>query len=436
MTTDRHLERDLPAILGEIATGRYPDYIDDVLTTTAQRRQRPAWTFPERWLPVELVTQRAPVARMPWRQIGVLALIALLLATAIVGYVASQQTRLPAPFGPARNGQIVYADKGDIYSVDPRTGVAQAIVTGPETDLDPRFSRDGTKVVFERRLDRGKSQVLVANVDGSGLTLVTPEPVVLTKSVLGEHWDRYQFSPDGRSILIAMTSGAKPGISIAQSDGSGIRQIAFPLLRATEPSFRPDGSEILFVADGLMGNGHGVFGVDPASGAVRTIVEPSKVFDLALANWSPDGTRIAYARWGGPGEGTTVHARIISADGTGDRELPAPPDAVWSSGSEWSNDGNRLLIWRGSTPAFENARVAIVPADGSSPGTEIPYEGIINDGCCSAWEWAPDDSKVLGTPIGSSGEPLQQVIVDPVAGSIATAPWATTSDPTWQRVAP
>lgn len=102
MTTERHLERDLPAILGEIATGRYPDYIDDVLATTAQRRQRPTWTFPERWLPVELVTSRAPVARMPWRQLGVLALIALLLAAAIVGYVASQQARLTAPFGPAR----------------------------------------------------------------------------------------------------------------------------------------------------------------------------------------------------------------------------------------------------------------------------------------------------------------------------------------------
>lgn len=82
-----------------------------------------------------------------------------------------------------------------------------------------------------------------------------------------------------------------------------------------------------------------------------------------------------------------------------------------------------------------HVRVAVVPADGSSHGTEIPYEGIINAACCAAWEWAPDDSKIIGTPIGSSGEPLHQVIVDPVAGAIATAPWPTTSDPSWQRVA-
>jgi hypothetical protein len=151
-----------------------------------------------------------------------------------------------------------------------------------------------------------------------------------------------------------------------------------------------------------------------------------------------DGAQIAYSRWGGPGEGLTVHTRVISADGTGDRELPAPPDSVWSSGSEWSNDGTHLLILRSDTPTFDDVhvRVAVVPADGSSPGTEIPYEGIINAACCAAWEWAPDDSKIIGTPIGSSGEPLQQLIVDPVAGAISTAPWPTTSDPTWQRVAP
>jgi Tol biopolymer transport system component len=437
MTTDRHLERDLPAILGEIAMGRYPDYIDDVLVTTAQRRQRPAWTFPERWLPVELVTSRVGTTRMPWRQIGVLALIALLLATAIVGYVASQQTRLPAPFGPARNGHVVFADNGDIYSVDPRTSVALAIVSGPETDLDPRFSRDGTKAVFERRLDDGKSLVFVVEANGGGLTQVTPEPLVLTKSVLGEHWDRFQFSPDGQTVVIASSEHGVPGITIAQSDGSGIREVAVPPLAATEPSFRPDGSEILFVADGLPGKSHGIFAVNATSGTVRTIVEPSSEFDLAIANWSPNGAQIAYTRWGGPAEGLTVHTRIISADGKGDRELPAPHDALWSSGSEWSNDGTRLLMWRGYTPTFdEDVRVAVVPADGSSPGTEIPYAGIINAGCCAAWEWAPDDSKILGTPIDSNGEPLQQVIVDPVARVIATAPWTTTSDPTWQRLAP
>jgi Tol biopolymer transport system component len=229
---------------------------------------------------------------MPWRQLGVLALIALLLAAAIVGYVASQQARLPAPFGPARNGQVVYADKGDIYSVDPRTGVAQAIVTGPETDVDPRFSRDGTKVVFERRLDDGTSRVLVTQANGGGLTEVSPGPLVLTKSVLGEHWDRYQFSPDGQTVLIASYKNGVPGITIAKSDGTGARRIKTGIA-GFEPTYRPpNGAEILFVGRrGPDGDSHGLFVLDLSNGVLRTIVAPSFVFDLAMASWSPDGPR-------------------------------------------------------------------------------------------------------------------------------------------------
>ena len=39
MTAEPRLERDLPFILDEIVVGPYPDYIDDVLSTTARRRQ-------------------------------------------------------------------------------------------------------------------------------------------------------------------------------------------------------------------------------------------------------------------------------------------------------------------------------------------------------------------------------------------------------------
>jgi hypothetical protein len=150
MTNERHLERDLPAILGEIATGRYPDYIDDVLTTTARRRQRPAWTFPERWLAVELVTSRVGTTRMPWRQVGVLALIALLLAAALAVYIGSGTPHLPAPFGPADNGAIVYARNRDIVVRDSVTSAERILVGGPTDDHDPGFSPDGTSLLVIR----------------------------------------------------------------------------------------------------------------------------------------------------------------------------------------------------------------------------------------------------------------------------------------------
>jgi Tol biopolymer transport system component len=433
MTSPRRFEQDISALLADLYVAGAPTYRDDLVQQVARVRQRPAWTFPGRWLPMEIVTTRVPTTRVPWRQLGVLALLALLLAAALALYAGSQQVRVPAPFGPARNGLIAYAADGDIFTADPVSGVATAIVASPETDVGPRFSRDGTQIVFEREVAEG-SELYVVRPDGRGLTLLTPEPITLTESELGEPWDQYQFSPDGRSVLIAETGG----LVLAASDGSGSPIRIQAGMTVTEPSFRPpDGREILFVGR-YVGTNHGLFAVDPSSGDVRTIFQAPTGFDLGGASWSPDGSRIAYWMWGGPGSATQVTARthIISADGTGDRLLDVPPGVFWMMGSDWSNDGTRLFLVRGYSIGTDAARPAIVPADGSSLGVEIPYPGSLVSGCCGYFEWAPDDSMILGRPADGSGRPGQQIIIDPNSHAHRTAPWTSTSDPAWQRRAP
>ena len=70
MTPIDRFERQLPDRLAELAGARTPDYFDDLLAQTARTRQRPAWTFLERWLPMDLATPRAATARIPWRPIA------------------------------------------------------------------------------------------------------------------------------------------------------------------------------------------------------------------------------------------------------------------------------------------------------------------------------------------------------------------------------
>ena len=79
---------------------------------------------------MDITTRALPVARLPWRQLGVLALIALLLAVALAAYVGTQR-RVPPPFGPARNGLIPYISQGDIYVGDPVTGRTTLLLSGP-----------------------------------------------------------------------------------------------------------------------------------------------------------------------------------------------------------------------------------------------------------------------------------------------------------------
>ena len=145
MPSDR-IDR-LPVLLDELAQPRVPDYFDDLLGLTARTRQRPAWAFIQRWLPMLEIARQPVVAQPPWRAFGL-----LLLLMGVVGRPAPGCTRPkpPPPFGPAGNGLVVMARDGDIFTVDTRTGAATAIVTGPEIDADPVWSQDGTTMLFRR----------------------------------------------------------------------------------------------------------------------------------------------------------------------------------------------------------------------------------------------------------------------------------------------
>ena len=430
MPTDR-FERQLPVLLTELAEPRTPDYLDDLLVLTARTRQRPAWTFLERWIPmVDIARQPVIAPGIPWRSIGLGFLLVGLLLAAVAAFVVGTRPNLPPPFGPARNGLVAYATDGDIYAVDPVTGAATAVVTGPETDLDPQWSLDGTRFAFERMVqgDSGPGLLYVARADGTDLTLMTPKPLAVIEG--------YAFSPDGLEILLSASPRGIPTIFIANSDGSGICELDVGM-PATEPAWRPpDGAQIMFNSVGNIESGYnGLHAVNPDSGEVRTIIEPSIGRYRAQARWSPDGSQIVYYEWASSAN-ITARTHIISADGTGDRMLAIPPDAMWDAAQAWSNDGTRLIAIRGYTGGYEDVRAAVVPVDGSGLGIEVEYPGNINGECCSSWEWAPDDLSILGTPSDGAGRPLPQVLLDPVAGTSNTVPWTTVSHPTWQRLAP
>jgi TolB protein len=432
MTTDARFDRQLPAVLEDLYLGPTPTYRDEVMATALRTRQRPSWTFPGRWLPmVDIARQPVLAPRLPLRVVGLGLLLVALILAALVAVAIGSRPSLPAPFGPAGNGLIAFAKAGDIFLVDLASGQPSAVVTGPDLDQQPQWSRDGTKLAFERRPmvepNAGPISLYVARADGTGLTLVTPKAL--------DDIDSFSFSPDGRELLISGRVDAVPRILIAAADGSAIRQLDVGR-PATNASWRPPfGNEILFMEDGNGSDGYGgLYVVDAKSGAVRTIFEPVAGRYRAYAAWSPDGSRIAYSEWRDSPD-LTVRTHLVNADGTGDRVLPIPPGAVWESGQAWSNDGTRLLSIRGYDGSYGLSRAVARPVDGSGTGVEIDHPGTINGECCSAWEWAPDDSAILGTPSGTLGELLPQVVLDPIAGTTIAVPWSSTSSPAWQRVA-
>ena len=262
---DQRFDRALPNLFVELASASTPDYLEAAIERASSRPQRPAWTYPGRWLPVQITTQAAPVARMPWRQLGILALIGLLIAVAAVAYVGTRRNPSPAPpFGLAANGAIAMERGGDIVSVDHATSAVTQVTTGPEVDSAPVFFRDGTRIAFERRVEGPGDQrlIMVANADGSGLSQATPEPLA------GLQW--WTLSPDGRDLLVATNDGGASKLAMLAVDGSREPtpiDISLPNNSAElEPaSYRPpDGREILVVAKPAGSATRGIYVVDAA----------------------------------------------------------------------------------------------------------------------------------------------------------------------------
>lgn len=431
MSSDR-FDRRLPEILDEISQPRRPDYFDDLVGLSARTRQRPAWTLLERWLPVvDIARQPAFARQVPWRPLAVLAVI-LLLIVASLAWVIGSRHPLPAPFGPARNGLVVYAKDGHIFTADPVSGTSTAIVSGPGNDINPRWSDDGTRVAFERIADDGSNSgdVYTVRADGSDLIRVT------TQALAGI--TTYAFSPNGKEILITASANGIPAVFITEADGSApIRQVAVPG-RATDAAWRPpDGSEILVMDEGTDQNGTdtGLYAVGVADGKIRTILKGADAAGRfrGHATWSPDGSMISFGEWTGVNS-IDVQTHVINANGTGDRVLPIPTGAVWQAPFSWSNDGTRLFAIRGYSGGVDRSRPVIVPVVGSEPGVEIGSAS--GTGSLPDWTWAPDDSSILGTPSDAAGTLLDQVLLDPVTRTSRTLPWSSLSQPSWQRIAP
>jgi dipeptidyl aminopeptidase/acylaminoacyl peptidase len=430
MTSPRRFEQDLPALLADMYVAGTPDYRDDLVQQVARVRQRPAWTFPGRWLPMELATERVPMTRLPMRQLGVLALITILIAAMFAVYIGSQQRRLPEPFGRAANGSVAFVTDGDIYIADPVTGKTTAIVVGPEIDDRPVYSLDGTRVVFERKVegDGGvrPGMLFVAGDDGRGLVQVTPEPLA--------GLDSWSFSPDGRSIVALVVRQAGPAIMVLASDGSG--EAAYFDVGATlndgPPQYRPDGTEIMFIGREPAQANRGVYALSPETGEVRSVIPPpAGSMDIFGASWSPDGAHLAYGTHDTSAEALTSRTHVVAVDGTGDLAVDTSPESIADAGFAWSNDGTRLIVARYYSGDGSKADSAILPIDRSSQGIKIACPPGAPAGDCTAdWSWSPDDSLLLGT-IGDS-----QFLADPATGQIRVAPWTATGHPAWQRVAP
>jgi dipeptidyl aminopeptidase/acylaminoacyl peptidase len=430
----QRFDRALPELFVELANARTPDYLEAAIEHASSRPQRPSWTFPGRWIPMEITTNAATAARMPWRQLGILAVLGLLLAIVAVAYVGSQRTR-PAPyFGLAANGAVAVERNGDIYAINQATGTETAISAGPDVDTAPVYSRDGTRIAFERA-DGSRRLIMVANADGSGVEQVTPEALA---GIL-----QWTFSPDGSEMLVATERSRQMELVAFAADGSGeLRPLGTQLLAGGGAidgvDYRPPDGQELLVGAKLAGEQHrGIYVLDAQTGeTLRTVVEPLADADVTAAYWSATGEEIFYQQFPIEGEGARFRLHVVSADGKDARLVDPSPGIAYDGGDAWSNDGTRFVHGHGDGDA---ERFEIVSGTGDSPPLEFTCGTAdcptdLNIGSI-AWTWAPDDSVLLGE-LTAAGTPTTYYLADPDTARVTPLDWTGTGPLSWQRLAP
>jgi Tol biopolymer transport system component len=442
MDRARRLERNLPGLFDELADARTPDYLEDAIERASSNSQRPAWTFPARWLPMEIVTTRVPTTRLPWRQIGVLALIAIVLATVIAVVVGTRTTRLPEPFGPAANGVIALAQNGDLYTVDPDTGVMTLVLGGPESDMWVGFTPDGTQGVFVRKnSDAGYRRVGTVSLAGG-------QPTFVKKDVL-TGGEPIQVAPNGRELAFAGANyyvGSTTYGAPAPSADWGANVINIGSLDANPDQrwfhtynapvadygglayLAPEGREIVYVTRSSNGHTHDIRALEVATGLTRPIVETSVGSDIfGNVSAAPDGKRIAYALKSVTG---TVSVHVVGADGTNDTVVGHLPGSNYEASPQWDPQGRRLLIQRDAGDGI--VRPVIVDLGGRS---DVVIDAAISDRG-AATTWAPDGASILAERTGADGRPMQQELWDARTGKVTPVSWASVTQPAWQRTAP
>jgi len=428
MTSPQRFEQDLPALIADAYLAGIPDYRDDLVRQIAAVRQRPAWTFPERWLPVDLVTQRVPTPRVPWRAVGVLALIALLIASLVAAFIGSQPRR-PPPFGLAANGQIVYGTSGDILVRDSPTSDARVLIGGSTDDHDPWFTPDGARLTF-MRTESGHDLLMVADADGRNIRQLIPDPI-------RNPWAEY--SPDSRSIAFVNEVKGIPRLAIIPLDGSPPLQVDLGGIVPSDLAWRPpDGRQLLvrgrkadMTTDFFLLNADGT-GLTPIGVPSHKNFGPD--WDNSGPALSPDGSRIVYnvVEKADVQNGGYFRIHEIGVDGQGDHALPAPTDrAVQENWPAFSPDGKSILVHRWMWDTAADGWLAVMPSDGSAVAHDIgpKVKGGVDTGLIKAW--SPDASHVL-LRASNTG---QSWSIDAVTGRYIELPWDTSALPDWQRKA-
>jgi Tol biopolymer transport system component len=253
--------------------------------------------------------------------------------------------RLLTPFdASADRGWIAYhlanCEEGECGPSDPKGGLWVVGANGP-----PRFVAEG---FLDAPWSWSPTGAQLAYVDVDELILLDPTTFARTRIVTAAGPIRtIAWGPDGRSIAYSVeppfTGSSDPGsfgVIVLRSGGEP-EQVSYAA-GVEGMDWSPDGSSLLL--DRVL-NGRSLIEVVAVDGSGEQVLDEGPMREgPGTPEWSPDGSRIAFIRTPGVGEGSAMEIWVIGADGQGEERLGIGDSETWGGGPVWSPD-SRLVAW-------------------------------------------------------------------------------------------
>lgn len=293
---------------------------------------------------------------------------------AIALAVMTLSTLAPAAHAtfPGSNGKLAYRalrPTDNEYRIYIRSNAGETPLTPEDQPAgSPNWRADGKRILFTMSLSLDdKSDVWVMRPDGSDQRPLTNTP--------GRYESAPVFSPDGKRIAFIRGENV---IATMRADGSGQKKLTELRGEVWSLSWSPDGAWL--ATTGFRSGQSDVVLVNVKTGKKRWVTSTPLMEELP--DWSPDGTRLVFARTVDAGNNDLFTVR---ADGKRQRRLTTTAN-LDESYPAWAPDGTKIAYVQ-RTIAGNIREIALMPnTPGAPPDTVYMAAG---DDFEPAWQPRP-----------------------------------------------
>jgi Tol biopolymer transport system component len=207
------------------------------------------------------------------------------IVTAIVGAGCggSDGARPDLAFVSTRDGDYAIfemnADGGAQHRLTPREGDGSSSPARIFFQIEPTWSPDASQIAFSSRRS-GTFDLYVMNADGTGTRRLTSGKQNDSHPTWSRNGTRLAFERDG-------------DINVISSDGSGVRRISDTTAEEREPAWSPDGTWIAYVRRTPGTASRELWLMRPDGSERRALTSQNAT--VATPAWSPDSTRVVFA---------------------------------------------------------------------------------------------------------------------------------------------